>query len=141
MKVEEYLVHVWTGAGRKTSSHTFNQVRLENHFKGATPKPLAQLAPTSSVIRTHIQRAFFILRNVLNLLNDRGAVLDPVNRGWFCDGGTILPVKGLKPLPADMLIVCKCGGKCDTKRCSCAKADLMCVVFCHKSQLSDCQNK
>ncbi len=55
-KVEEYFVRVWTGAGRRTSSQTFDQVRLESHTKGATPKSLAQLQPTSSVIQTHIQQ-------------------------------------------------------------------------------------
>ena len=39
MNVEEYLVRVWTGARRNTSSKTFDQARLESHMKDATPKP------------------------------------------------------------------------------------------------------
>ena len=140
-KVEEYLVRVWTGAGRKTYCQSFDELRLENHIKNTTPKPLSHLPPTSSVIQSHIQRSFFIVHNVHNLLNDHGPVLEPTNYGWFCDDGALLPVKGLKPLPAEMLTLCKCGSKCDTKRCSCRKAGLVCVLFCHKSQVSDCQNK
>ena len=64
--VEEYLVRVWTGAGRKKSSQTFDQARLEMHIKGA--KPLPEFPPTSSVIAYHIQRSLFIAHNVLSLL-------------------------------------------------------------------------
>ncbi len=140
-KVEEYLVRVWTGSGRKTSSQTFDQVRLESHTKGATPKPLPQLPPTSSVIQSHIQRSFFIVRNVVNLLNNHSPTLDPTDHGWFCDNGNMLPMKSLKPLPTEQLTVCRCVGKCNTKRCMCAKSGLVCVVFCHKSRESECQNK
>lgn len=54
---------------------------------GLTPKPLKHLPPTSSVIQVHIQQIFFILRSVLNLLSDRGPVLDPTKHGWFSDNG------------------------------------------------------
>ena len=140
-KAEEYLVRVWNGSGRKTSSQTFDQLRVENHVKSATPKSLAQLPPTSSVIRCHIQRSFYIVHNVINLLNKCGPVLDPTSHGWFCDDSTLLPVKGLNPPPPEKLILCKCVGKCDTKRCPCAKARLVCTLFCHMSQESRCQNK
>ena len=140
-RVEQYLVRGWAGAGCKTPSKTFDQLRLEHHIKVATPKPLAQLPPTTNVIRAHIQRAFYVVYNVLNLLDDRRLVLDPTNHGWICDDGTLLPVKGLKPLPAAMLAVCRCDGKCATKSCRCAKAGLVCVVLCHKSKVSECQNK
>ena len=140
-KVEEYLVRVWASAGRKTPSKTFDQLRLEHHIKVATPKPLAQLPPTSNVIRAHIQWAFYVVYNVLNLLDDRRPVLDHTNHGWICDDGTPLPVKGLMPLPAAVLTVCRCDGKCATKSCQCAKAGLVCVVFCLKSKVSECQNR
>ena len=137
--VEEYLVRVWTVAGRKTSCQTFDQARLEAHINSVTPKTLAQLPPTSSVIRNHIQRAFFVIRNVLCVLIDGAPVLSATDYDWFSDGGTIMPANGLKPIPEDMLTVCKCGGKCDTNRCLCAKGELRCVVYCHTS-ISDCHN-
>jgi len=59
MVVEEYLVHVWIGAGRKTSCQTFDRARLESYTHSVTPKALAQLPPTSNVIRQHIRRAVF----------------------------------------------------------------------------------
>ena len=136
--VEEFLVRVWTGAGRKTSSQTFDQARLEMHIKGAKPLPEFP-PPTSSVIAYHIQRSLFIAHNVLSLLNDHGPILEPTYYGWFSDSGSLLPVKGLKSLPDEELIVCKCGGRCHTKRCPCRKAGQLCVIFCHESQ--ECQNK
>ena len=52
--VEEYLVRVWIGAGRKMPCKTFDRARLESHINSVTPKTLAQLPPTSSVIQKHI---------------------------------------------------------------------------------------
>ena len=137
---EEYLVRVWTGALRKTSSRTFDQARLESHISSATPKALVQLPPTSSVIHNHIKRAFFVLRNVLNVFNDRSPELNAIDFGWFLEGDTMLPAKGLKPIPDDILVVCKCVGKCDTNRCKCFKVDVPCVVYCHTAH-QDCDNR
>ena len=114
--VEEYLVRVWIGARRKTSCKTFDRARLESHINSVTPKALAQLPPTSSVIQNHIQRAFFSIRNVLNMMTDCTSKLFAMDYGWFSDGGIILPVKGLKPVPENLMVLCKCGGKCDTIR-------------------------
>jgi hypothetical protein len=137
---EEYLVRVWIGAGRKTSCKTFDRARLESHIESVTPKTLAQLPPTSSVIRKHIQRAFFTIRNVLIMMTDCAPKLCAMDYGWFIDGGIILPVKGLTPIPEKLLVLCKCVGKCDTKRCRCAKGEVLCVEYCHTSH-AECYNK
>jgi hypothetical protein len=138
--VEEYLVRVWTGAGRTTLCQTFDALRLESHMKSKTPKPLSHLPPTSSVIQVHIKRSYFIIHNVHNILTSRGSFLDPKNYGWIYKDGILLPEKGLNPLPAHMLTLCKCAGRCQNKHCPCKKGEHCCVVYCHKSQESCCQN-
>lgn len=47
--VEEYLVRVWTGARRKTSSKIFDQARPESHMKDAYTKATGTTA-------THVKR-------------------------------------------------------------------------------------
>jgi len=138
--VEEYLVRVWTGAVRKTLCKTFDNARYEQHINSQHPKPLELLPPTSSVIRNHIKRGFFILRNLFTILNEQSTVTEATNYGWSNEDGTMLPVKGLKPIPPEMLIVCLCRGECDTRRCICKKGGVSCVVFCHASQDSECRN-
>ena len=140
-KAEEYLVHVWAGAKSKPESRTFDQLRVECHIRATTPKPLEALPPTSSVIRGHIQRAFFVVRNVLCLLGDPHSAPDPTNYGWVMDNDILLPAKCLNSLPHGKLVICKCMVKCNTKRCPCKKAGQNCVIFCHKQQESACQNK
>ena len=39
--------------------------------------------------------------------------------------------KCLKPIPDNMLSLCKCTGKCDKGRCSCKAGGVKCTVFCH----------
>jgi hypothetical protein len=137
---EEYLVRVWTSAGRNTVCKTFDHARYESHINSNHPKPLELLPPTSSVIQNHIKRAFFILRNVLNILNEQYTVPDATNYGWLLEDATMLPVKGLKSIPPEILTVCQCGGQCDTRRCVCRRGGMSCVVFCHAANNSECRN-
>ena len=76
-------------------------------MKSTTPKPLSLLPPTSSVIQVHIKCSYFIIHNVHNILKDHGSTLDPKNYGWLYDDGILLPEKGLNPLPAEILTLCK----------------------------------
>ncbi len=63
---ERYLVDVWVGARSKTSSSTFDHLRLEVHINSVAG--LDELPPTSSVIKGHISRIFLVIRNALTLL-------------------------------------------------------------------------
>ena len=73
---------------------------------------LDQLPPTSSVIRGHIQRAYFDIRNDITLLEDPPQ-LDPLDFGWKDVDGVLLPEKNLKPIPDTLRKLCGCAGKCD----------------------------
>ena len=69
---------------------------------------------TLSVIRNHIRCAFIIIRNVLTTLIEGAPILSAMVYGWFSEDVIWLPVKGLKPIPEDMRMLCKCGSKCNT---------------------------
>ena len=136
---EQYLVHVWAGARSMPNAATLDQLRLEVH-KHST-HGLDELPPTSSVIRGHLMRAFYVVRNFLTLL--AGAIqLDPIDYGWINHDGRLLPKKCLKSIEANILSVCGCSGKCTSMRCSCKAAGVMCVIYCHKKVVQPiCENK
>ena len=67
--------------------------------------------------------------------------LDPHDYGWEESHGIMLPIKSLNPLPAHMLKVCGCRGRCDRKTCKCSLASVPCTVFCHGKSLNvNCMN-
>ena len=104
------------------------------------------LPSTSTEIRGHIQRGAFLVHRACQLLttaNEREARLQPLQHGWGEHFGALLPSKCLKvkPLPRSLLTICKCAGKCDTRRCGCRSAAISCVIFCHrKAENSSCKN-
>lgn len=129
---ENYLVRVWAGARSTTTSETFDQLRVENYTSANAG--IDALPPTSSVIRGHILRGAFLVHKACQLLvsaNVQEARLEPTRHGWEDHFGTLLPSKSLKPLPRSIITMCKCAGKCDTRRCGCRAAGGMCVIFCH----------
>ena len=140
---EEYLVHVYNGVCSKTNATTCNQLRFEAHIK-STVVALDQLPPTSSVIREHLKRAFFVIRNDVNSLHSARTALDPINYGWSIQDNYLLPNKSLHPLPERVIVLCRCNGKCTNTRCSCFKESQLCVIYCHKNMImnqSNCINR
>ena len=138
---ERYLVRVWAGARSTTTAETFDQLRVDNYTSASAG--IDALPPTSSVIRGHIHRGAFLVHRACQLLatdNEREARLVPVEHGWEDHDGTLLPSKCLKPLPLGLLIMCKCAGKCDTRRCACRAAGVLCVIFCHGKADKSCNN-
>ena len=88
-----------------------------------------------------IRRAFYVVRNILQLLERDSLSPDPTDCGWTLNKeGFLLPDKCLKSVPDAKLIVCKCQAGCE-RNCSCKRAKQYCVVFCHKKQRTDCQNR
>ena len=138
---EHYLVRVYAGVRSTTTCMTFDALRLENYVGGAS---LDCLPPTSSVIRGHIQRAAYLIRQaclLLDLTNDDRPD-DPVENGWINEFGMLLPAKCLKPLPEKVLKSCKCEGTCESKRCTCKAAGVRCIIYCHGKDISvKCNNK
>lgn len=142
-QAEKYLVKVWAGARSTTTAETFDQLRVVNYTSASAG--IDALPPTSSVIRGHIHRGAFFVHRACQLLvtHDEQERLDPVEHGWEEHFGTLLPSKCLKLLSSSFIAICKCGGKCDTRRCGCRSAGVKCCTFCHGKTVSDnssCKN-
>ncbi len=128
---ERYLVQVWSGSRSKTTASTFDELRLQYHTRRTAIPAIDDLPPTSSVVRGHITRSFFVVRGAITLLDDITA-LDPTNFGWSNGDGCLKPKKHLKRLPVALVTTCNCGGRCESNRCSCRACGIKCVSFCHK---------
>ena len=126
--VEQYLVRLWVGARSNTTVDTFDKLRYDCYLKG---KSLNELPPTSSVIRDHIRRCFFVIRNAVTLLEANHDSLDPKDFGWTNESGVLVPNTFLHHLPSDILVTCQCTGNCE-RRHKCKSGGLSCVHFCHK---------
>lgn len=132
-KTEKYLVCVWK---RNSDCETFDDLRY-SEFKRSVP--LTDLPPTSYSIQGHIKRAFYIIRNCLNVLNPTYVEKDPCSFGWEEVNGVLKPVNFLNRLPSELTRVCSCK-TCATKRCPCRNALLICSTYC-KCTVQDCKNK
>ena len=139
VRAEKYLVNVWTGLRSKFKFETFNKLRV-HYVINSTPKPLQNLPPTSCVIHGHIYRAYYVIKKIINLLNDPNLYLDPLSHCWINDNGMLIPEKCINPLPYEYSVICKCTGNCKTKTCVCKRNIKNCVVFCHKKSMSKCTN-
>ena len=69
-----------------------------------------------------------------------GRRLQCVSVGWERDGGTLKPLKCHSSLSTNTLSMCKC---VNVLRCSARAKNVvvMCVIYCHKSQVRNCQNR
>ena len=138
-EAEQYLVKCWYGVRSTTAAKTFNELRLQ--VKTTTVTELHQYPPTSSVIRGHLKRCYYIVRNAITLLGDN-LQLDPCDYNWKELDGVMVPEKCLNPLPDGVLKLCGCATMCDSKKCYCKRMDKRCVIYCHKKVInSPCVNK
>jgi hypothetical protein len=136
-KTEGYLVRVWAGAKINPDAKTFDELRFKVYTIASFAKLLVTLPTTSTVIEGHIKRAFYVVRNVLRLLEHDIPSDDPTDFGWSLnkEEGVLLPDKCLKCLPDHKLKICKCQAECE-RNCPFKKTILNRVVFCHKKRES-----
>ena len=92
-----------------------------------------QKAPAPSVVCRHVTRAFLLCSR------GEGRRLDCCQCGCESDRGALKPLKCLNSLSTNM--VWKCSGMCVVMQCPCRKSVVMCVTYCHKSQVLNCQNR
>ena len=132
---EEYLVKMMADVNAKPRSKHFDEYRVEKYTSGSH-SGLSDLPPTSIAIHSHILRAAYSVYTACTLLVSDKVRLDPRDHGWEERHGIMLPIKALNPLPAHMLTVCGCGGRCDRKTCKCSVARVLCTIFCHGKSLN-----
>ena len=74
---------------------------------------------------------------VQGVIASEGRRLKICQSEWESDGGTLKPLTRHSSLSTNMLSMCKCGNV----QCPCRKCVVMCVIYCHKSQVRNCQNR
>ena len=135
---EHYLVKVWAGVRSSTKAKTFDQLRLEHYVNSSG---IDTLPPTSSVIRAHIHRSAYLIKETSSFLDPHYHKADPLENGWISQFGKLIPAKNLKPLPDDILKTCSCQKTCEKKICQCKSNGKKCVVYCHGKMTSQlCKN-
>ena len=99
--------------------------------------PPEKLPPTSDATRFHSHCVF------LQIQVRKGDDLSPEKWGWARSSTGLVPVQMSEPAaPAQLLrnIRCNCGGRCDTRSCTCFKNGLQCTPACDQCKDSACQN-
>lgn len=137
LSAEEYLIQVLRPGN---PSKTFDELRYWMYHHGKTFS-VTELPPTSESIRLHILRAFFIVYNQNNCLEEKTTSLDPLLFGYKMENdGLILKSVDIFPSTEELVPNCNCG-KCAQKRsCCCRAAGLPCSSFCHCQTTSQCTN-
>ena len=122
-RTEQYLIKV---EQPKSTGVTFSELRFDVYWSRKTP--YVKFPPSSHSLQRHLQRCFFIIRMVMNLLDNQFEI-DPLEFGWIEVDGYIVLNKQLLPLPDFYLVCCGYTKKC-IGRCSFAKQNVACTEFC-----------
>ncbi len=99
MKCEEYLVKVLK---HNSACKTFDALRA---LQNKENESIFDLSPTShSIIHGHIQRWYFIVKELSILLKPSYEPLDPCDYQWSLIDEDTLPIKNLLLLPEDLTV-------------------------------------
>ena len=99
--------------------------------------PPEKLPPTTDAASFHSLRVYHQVQAW------RGVNLPPENWGWELKRSGFYPIKLTKPAAPDQLLKivrCSCGGKCNTKKCTCFKNRLLCTPACAQCKGMTCEN-
>ena len=98
---EEYLIQVLK---KKSPCKTFNELRLwsYHHSKCAL---VEDLPPTSSSIKLHILRSFYIVYTQTNCLDMNVTLLDPTQYGFIVEDDLLMPQQVQIVLPPSYELV------------------------------------
>ena len=97
-----------------------------------------------SIVKGHIPRWYFIVKELSNLLNPDYEHLNPLEYGWKLENEQLLPEKNLLLTPKNFSYTCSCKAaditkRCKNNRCKCKKSQSLCTEYfsCKK----ECTNK
>ena len=133
-KAEMYLVQVMKKGTPLTNMDSLRDKQY-HHSKGLS---LDELPPTSHAIDFHIRRAHYATHEMTTILTQslNQTPLNPLSYGFEKQDETLVPIRGVRPIPEEFAIHCNCV-KCATERwCSCHQNNLPCCTFC-KCQVTD----
>ena len=97
-----------------------------------------KLPPTADAAALHSLRVYHQVQAW------RGVDLRPEYWGWKRTDSGFVPIRLTKAAAPEHLlkiIRCNCGGKCDSKRCTCHKNGLMCTAACGQCKGITCSNR
>lgn len=137
---DEFLIKLYN----KNFEGSLNELRFFLYSKIAGSKvirkkkfELSSLPPTEDASHQH----FFRTYHQVQLWLERK--LPATEWGWKISKGRLLPIPmTLAPAPEELLYVvsCKCKKSCNTRRCSCKKANLKCSNLCVQCTGIPCGN-
>lgn len=134
---EKYLVQTLK---QGSECSTMNEYRsfMHHHRKGIT---LADLPPTSSSIKQHILRAFYVTYLMRTIVDKDAYELNPIEYGYELSEDVLVPKAGLNLLPEQYGTCCNCG-KCARVSCNCRKLQIPCCSYCNcqAGSGSECRN-
>ncbi len=127
MEAEQYLVNVMKSVSNKNVK-TFDQLRRIEFGKGNSP---FNLSPTShSIVKGHIPRWYFLVKENSNIINPDYHPLNPLEFGWKLVNDELYPVKHLNELLEGLSKTCSCKSGCKGRQCGCKKVGGHCSEFC-----------
>ena len=114
--------------------------KYNKQSKAGVLKP-ENLPPTDGAARQHSLQAYLRLQDWLVL---QSMSRDPKEYGWYLTtGGAYEPfLKTDAIAPANLLkfVSFNCSGNCTTKRCSCKKNNVKCILACGTCHGNQCKN-
>lgn len=89
------------------------------------------LKPSSSLMESHIARAFYVTYSLLNILDEKLTPLDPLEFGYEKDEGHLKPKikNNLYPPIIELSPPCTCK-QCVRKTCKCIMNEVPCIDLC-----------
>ena len=100
-----------------------------------------QLPPTSDALKLHIARVNYQATIWRHSLQPKPDIPSPDGHGWKVNAGNIdIDWSHQEALPQELLalVSCHCATGCETNRCSCRRATLVCTDAC---SCKGCQNR
>ena len=128
-----------------TKTATLDEFRVKGML---TANRQEKMPPITDAAKYHIYRACLqasIWRNAYAAKHGdmHNAIL---NKAFLIQQKTLTPVMSSKgPISKNVvaLVACNCRNACDSRKCSCFKADMKCTLLCHKQSKTSnsCKNR
>ncbi|CAB4035954.1 Hypothetical predicted protein [Paramuricea clavata] len=138
------FLHAVSGCDTTSRPHGIGKVGVLKKYAALAESAATFMASESSkvALETAGERALLIMYGSQVQLW-KGNDLPPEEWGWARSSTGLVPVRMSEPAaPAQLLrnIRCNCGGRCDTRSCTCFKNGLQCTPACGQCKGIVCLN-
>lgn len=120
---------------------TFDELRIYT-YRYEKNFSLAKLPPTSTTIKMHSLRGFYVTYIAKHIFDENTQELNPCDYGFYEDGDLLLPkiIHQLYPPEEELPPHCICKN-CTKSTCPCKIRNVPCCSFCYCKKKNDCKNK